>query len=290
MDKKYTKKIDYKALRVQQDASLNLSAFKGLNRIYRYINRFTLSIIAGLAAAGMYSVINRAIHQYRYEYRDQFLSLIENTEELDGIMKTKQSQSVVDLIDMKNFYLKEAQTGILKYRYKLLSKAEGLVLETCCGALQNSLCYNLGPESKIKSVYGIDWSKELLEIAVVQNKRENIRLIHMDARDLDFEDNSFDTVVDTFGLQSCRNPDKQYKEMKRVCKSGGKILLLEVGQSLWLTSILKNIYYSKSFFENKAQIAIRDWTKMINNDPEVEIVEFKRRNNGFLYYYELKKK
>jgi methyltransferase OMS1 len=45
------------------------------------------------------------------------------------------------------------------------------------------------------------------------------------------KDNVFDTVVDTFGLDYTLYPEKCLKEMKRVCKPGGKILLLESGLS-----------------------------------------------------------
>jgi ubiquinone/menaquinone biosynthesis C-methylase UbiE len=39
-----------------------------------------------------------------------------------------------------------------------------------------------------------------------------------DVENLSFEDNSFDTVVDTFSLEYYLNPEIALKEMKRVCK------------------------------------------------------------------------
>ena len=45
-----------------------------------------------------------------------------------------------------------------------------------------------------------------------------VKLVEMDVIDLDYDDGVFDTVVDTFGLQSSHDPLKQYSEMKRVCK------------------------------------------------------------------------
>jgi methyltransferase OMS1 len=47
------------------------------------------------------------------------------------------------------------------------------------------------------------------------------------------EDNTFDCVVDTFGLEYYVNPDKALKEMKRVCKKDGQILLLTTGLSYY---------------------------------------------------------
>lgn len=50
---------------------------------------------------------------------------------------------------------------------------------------------------------------------------------------LPFPDNSFDTVVDMFGLCSFDDPVKAIVEMSRVCKPDGKILMLEHGRGSW---------------------------------------------------------
>ena len=51
----------------------------------------------------------------------------------------------------------------------------------------------------------------------------NIKFVEMDSTNLLYNNESFDTVVDTFGLQSCYDYESQYSEMKRVYL---KILLL----------------------------------------------------------------
>jgi hypothetical protein len=40
----------------------------------------------------------------------------------------------------------------------------------------------------------------------------------MDSCDIEYDNEIFDTIVDTFGMQSSYDPMKQYSEMKRVCK------------------------------------------------------------------------
>lgn len=45
------------------------------------------------------------------------------------------------------------------------------------------------------------------------------------------QDNSVDCVVDTFGLCSFDDPGRVLQEAARVCKPGGRIYLLEHGQS-----------------------------------------------------------
>ena len=59
--------------------------------------------------------------------------------------------------------------------------------------------------------------KEMIDLATLHAK-SNAKLVEMDATDIEYDDAVFDTVVDTFGLQSSNDPLKQFAEMKRVCK------------------------------------------------------------------------
>ena len=54
---------------------------------------------------------------------------------------------------------------------------------------------------------------------------EMVRFVKMDCSCIEYLDNSFDTVVDTFGLQASYDHVQQYNEMKRVCKVLYMILL-----------------------------------------------------------------
>jgi len=54
-----------------------------------------------------------------------------------------------------------------------------------------------------------------------------VELIEMDVQKLNFPDNYFDTVFATFVFCSVPNPILGLKELKRVCKPKGKLLLLE---------------------------------------------------------------
>ncbi|KAF9301530.1 hypothetical protein BGZ74_006598 [Mortierella antarctica] len=60
-----------------------------------------------------------------------------------------------------------------------------------------------------------------------------LRFQTMNAAAIPYPDQSFDTVVDTFGLCSFEEPVLVLKEMKRVLKPGGRLLLLEHGNSHW---------------------------------------------------------
>ena len=55
----------------------------------------------------------------------------------------------------------------------------------------------------------------------------NVELLEMDAQDLAFPDHSFDTVFATFVFCSVPDPVMGLRELKRVCKPDGRLLLLE---------------------------------------------------------------
>lgn len=64
------------------------------------------------------------------------------------------------------------------------------------------------------------------------------------AEQLPFEDNSFDCVVVAFGLRNMTHKDIALKEMQRVLKSGGRLLVLEFSK-IWKP--LNKIYDAYSF-------------------------------------------
>jgi ubiquinone/menaquinone biosynthesis C-methylase UbiE len=120
--------------------------------------------------------------------------------------------------------------GVKRLRRQLLHKASGTVLDVACGAGAN-FPYLQG----VESLTGVDLSAGMLEQARLRTKKMGIAvdLQVMDAEKLDFPDNSFDTVVSA--LSTCTFPDSvaALREMMRVCRPGGRILLLEHGLSRW---------------------------------------------------------
>ena len=65
-------------------------------------------------------------------------------------------------------------------------------------------------------------------------------LLCIDSHKLPFDQDSFDTVIDTFGLECAYDIESAYNEMKRLCKPiTGRILLLERGKSFWLIDNFK---------------------------------------------------
>jgi phosphatidylethanolamine/phosphatidyl-N-methylethanolamine N-methyltransferase len=78
-------------------------------------------------------------------------------------------------------------------------------------------------------VTGIDLSSSMLEKARERVKRErlrNVRLLEMDAASLTFADDSFDIVYAPYLVSVVPDPVKVVREMHRVTKRGGKIIVL----------------------------------------------------------------
>ena len=79
------------------------------------------------------------------------------------------------------------------------------------------------------SVTGIDLSAPMLEKArerVVRKGISNVRLLEMDAADLRFADDSFDIVYAPYLISVVPDPVAVVREMHRVCRPGGRIIVL----------------------------------------------------------------
>lgn len=78
-------------------------------------------------------------------------------------------------------------------------------------------------------VTGIDISARMLQKARKRLARERlrqVRLVQMDAARLTFADNSFDVVYAPYTISVVPDPVQVVREMRRVCKPGGAILIL----------------------------------------------------------------
>jgi len=84
-------------------------------------------------------------------------------------------------------------------------------------------------------VTGIDFSAPMLEKARARMRRKglsHVRLIQMDAAALKFADDCFDVVYAPYVVNCVPDPVKVVREMRRVCKPGGKIAILNHFRSL----------------------------------------------------------
>lgn len=111
-----------------------------------------------------------------------------------------------------------------KLRRRIISRARGKVLEVGVGTGINLPFY---PQDC--RVTGIDLSPGMLFRARrrVQRLRLYVRLLEMDVQEMAFPDGDFDTVVATCVFCSVPDPVKGLREVRRVCKTSGQVILLE---------------------------------------------------------------
>jgi len=109
-------------------------------------------------------------------------------------------------------------------RKKAVSLASGKVLEVGVGTGLNLSLYPGNCD-----VTAIDFSSEMIQKARLRIERMNIqvKLMQMDVQNLEFQDNSFDTVLATCVFCSVPDPILGLKEVRRACKKDGQIILLE---------------------------------------------------------------
>jgi phosphatidylethanolamine/phosphatidyl-N-methylethanolamine N-methyltransferase len=88
---------------------------------------------------------------------------------------------------------------------------------------------NVGLYPRDCSVTGIDLSGPMLEKArerVARKGVSNVRLLEMDAADMKFAADSFDIVYAPYLISVVPDPVAVAREMRRVCRPGGRIIVL----------------------------------------------------------------
>ena len=123
-------------------------------------------------------------------------------------------------------WLNRLVTG--RQRRRLFGKAHGRTLDVACG-LGLNLRYLPGTVDYV----GVDLSPEMLARARARfaGRDPTPTFRRMDASKLAYEDDAFDTVISSLSTCTFPDPDAVLREMGRVCRPDGRILLLEHGRS-----------------------------------------------------------
>ena len=104
------------------------------------------------------------------------------------------------------------------------ARAEGRILDIAAGTARNLPHYPAGA-----SVTGIELSAEMAALGRqrAQDLGRELEMVVGDATGLPFADDSFDTVVCTYGLCTIQDDAAAVREAKRVLRPGGRVLLAE---------------------------------------------------------------
>lgn len=105
---------------------------------------------------------------------------------------------------------------------------KGLLLDVACGTGDFSIAAH---RAGVQQVTGIDISANM--VAIGQKKVEALGLAPYitlqagDSEQIEFEDGHFDVVTVAFGVRNFEHLEAGLKEMQRVLKKGGKVIILE---------------------------------------------------------------
>jgi demethylmenaquinone methyltransferase/2-methoxy-6-polyprenyl-1,4-benzoquinol methylase len=123
-------------------------------------------------------------------------------------------------------------------------------LDVCCGTgdLALELSKLVAPEGH---VVGCDFSEPMLDLArekAAERGADGVRFEWADALELPYDGERFDAVTVGFGVRNLADLDRGLREMTRVLKTGGRLVILEITQptrpplsfffSLWFDRIV----------------------------------------------------
>ncbi|MBA2495026.1 MAG: bifunctional demethylmenaquinone methyltransferase/2-methoxy-6-polyprenyl-1,4-benzoquinol methylase UbiE [Acidobacteriota bacterium] len=115
---------------------------------------------------------------------------------------------------------------VTKKLENVLENKNALVLDVACGTGDLALELQKNAQAKI---IGTDFCRPMLAIAKEKNAVENLAIPYLEAdgMNLSFADETFDAVTIAFGLRNFSNWQDGLRELHRVLKVGGKLVILE---------------------------------------------------------------
>jgi len=143
----------------------------------------------------------------------------------------------------KDYYDENLRDTIIQ---KANIKTGNIVLDIGCGTgfLMLGVARAVGKNGK---VFGIDISEEMMKKAKENLSEAGISSIEFkvgDAENIPLEDNSIDAIVGNMVLHHCPNPESAIKEMARVLKLKGRLVLadMEEHKEKWLRDEMADLW------------------------------------------------
>ena len=124
---------------------------------------------------------------------------------------------------------------------------------TGTGDLAIAFKKSVGPQG---SVIGTDFCEDMLKTAPSKALQQGLEIQFetADVTKLPYPNQQFDICSISFGIRNVNDPVKALQEMARVCKPGGRVMVLEFGQMQ--TPVIKDLY---NFYSEKVLPVLGGW-------------------------------
>jgi len=166
--------------------------------------------------------------------------------------------------------------GIDKYwrlRTVLAARPEGSapILDLCTGTGDLALAYDRAAGEQVRIV-AADFCHPMLVLGLEKAQRagagERITFVEADAQHLPLADDQFQIVCVAFGLRNVTDTQRGLEEMVRVCRPGGRVVVLEFSEPTWQP--LRAVYgwYFRNVLPRIGQALARNKADAYNYLPE----------------------
>ncbi len=112
------------------------------------------------------------------------------------------------------------------WRKETVKYAFGRVLDIACGS--GEMVELLLENPRVEYVVGLDLSWQMLEYARRKRNFPRSAYIMGDAENLPFEDETFNSITIAFGIRNFPDKLKSLKEIHRVLRRGGRVLIVDM--------------------------------------------------------------
>ena len=166
-----------------------------------------------------------------YDKLNHILSL-----NIDKIWRKKAVKRICNLLD-ERLKTKDKRNN----ETRRLGDSETQVLDVACGTADSTIAL---AKAGVPLVIGVDISEEMLKVGEKKIDKLNLNSVISlkveDCENLSFNDNTFDAAFIAFGIRNFEDKKKGLKELHRVLKPNGLLLILEL--SVPQNKILLSLY------------------------------------------------
>ena len=134
---------------------------------------------------------------------------------------------------------------------------EAPILDVCTGTGDLAFAWQKRVGSA-SPVYATDFTHNMLKLAEAKRDDRNVVFMEADTQFLPFDDNTFQLVSVAFGLRNVSSTIAGLEEMTRVCRPGGRVVVLEF--SLPDNKLLSRTYqwYFRNILPRIGQLLVRN--------------------------------